>query len=61
MLKPFCAIKLYDSSGLSVLIVCVYMPGVHNKDSNVAYLDVLGELEGFVDSTHCDVFVCWLF
>ena len=28
----FCAVKLCDSSGLSVLIVSVYMPGVHKKD-----------------------------
>ena len=29
----FCAIKLCDSSGLSVLMICVYMPGDHNLNA----------------------------
>ena len=51
----FCAVKLCDSSGLSVLIVCVYMPGVHNQNSFDTYLSVLGELAGFLDSHNYDL------
>ena len=39
----FCAIKVCDSGGLSILMICVYMP----FDS---YLNTLGEVEGFIDS-----------
>ena len=51
----FCAIKLCDSSGLSVLIICVYIPGEHNQNPSDAYLSTLGELEGFIDSHKLDV------
>ena len=49
----FCAIKLCDSSGLSVLIM--YMPGEHNQNPFDAYLSTLGELEGFIDSHKSNV------
>ena len=51
----FCAVKLCDSNCLSVLIVCIYMPGDHNQNSFDAYLSVLGELEGFLDSHGYDL------
>ena len=43
----FCAVKLGDSNGLIVLIICVYMLGDHNYNAFDAYLNILGELEGF--------------
>ena len=51
----FCGVKFCDSSGLSFLLVSVYMPSVSTPSSNSNYLNVLGELEGFVDSQCCDV------
>lgn len=48
----FCAIKIIDSSGSSVLLVSVYMP--HRLSSFDDYLIILGELEGFMDSQQCD-------
>ena len=52
----FCAIKLCDSSGLSILIICVYMPGEHiNQNPFDVYFSTLGELEGFIDSHKSDV------
>ena len=33
--------------------VCVYMPSVSTPSSNSNFLNVLGELEGFVDSQCC--------
>ena len=40
---------------MSVLIVCAYMPGVHNQNSFDTYLSVLGELEGFLCSHNYDL------
>ena len=51
----FCGVKFCDSSGLSFLLVSIYMPSVSTPSSNSNYLNVLGELEGFVDSQCCDV------
>ena len=51
----FCGVKFCDTSGLSFLLVSVYMPSVSTPSSNSNYLNVLGELEGFVDSQCCDV------
>ena len=51
----FCALKLCDSNGLSVLMICVYMPGEHTQDAFNAYLNILGELEGFIDRYGCDL------
>ena len=42
----FCGVKLCDSSGLSFLIVCVYMPAQCSSTSTDEYLNTLGELEG---------------
>ena len=36
-----CGVRLCDSSGLSYLLVCVYMPTCYRPDS---YLNTLGEL-----------------
>ena len=47
----FCTLKVKDQSGLSVLLVCVYMPSSDIAD----YLDTLGALEGFIESYQCDV------
>ena len=43
----FCGVRLCDSSGLSYLLVCVYMPTCYRPDSYNVYLNTLGELEGF--------------
>ena len=51
----FCGVKFCDSSGLSFLLVSIYMPSVSTPSSNSNYLNVLGELEGFVISQCCDV------
>ena len=48
----FCGIKIHDSSGLSLLLVSVYMPS--EIGSLNEYLSTLGELEGFIDSHPCD-------
>ena len=50
----FCAIKLYDSCGISVL-VCVYMPSQSHSLCFDEYLGTLGELEGFLEFHKCDV------
>ena len=49
----FCGIKIHDSSGLSLLLVSVYMPSEIGSSLN-EYLSTLGELEGFIDSHPCD-------
>ena len=51
----FCGVRLSDSSGLSYLLVCVYMPTYYDSDSCCLYLNTLGELEGFIASHSCDV------
>ena len=51
----FCAIKLHDSCGLSILMICVYMPGVNTVDAANTYFNTLGELEGFMDSHEFDL------
>ena len=50
----FCAVKLCDLSGSSVLLISVYMPSDNTPTSFVNYLNTLGELEGFIDSQQCD-------
>ena len=42
----FCSVKLCDSSGLSYLLVCVYMPTSYTPNAYNVYLNTLGELEG---------------
>ena len=51
----FCGIRLCDSSGLSYLLVSVYMPTYYDPSCVNVYLNVLGELEGFIASQGCDV------
>ena len=51
----FCGVKFRDSTGLSFLFVCVYMPSSSCPSSYTEYLNTLGELEGFIYSHHCDV------
>ena len=51
----FCGIRLCDSSGLSYLLVSVYMPTYYDPSCVDVYLNVLGELEGFIASQGCDV------
>ena len=44
-------LKVKDHSGLSILLVCVYMPS-----SDIAgHQDTLGALEGFIESYQCDI------
>ena len=50
----FCAIKLCDMSGLSVLLVNVYLPSESVASCFAEYLNTLGELEGFIESQQCD-------
>ena len=47
----FCALKVKDQSGLSILLVCVYMPSSDIAD----YQDTLGALEGFIESYQCHI------
>ena len=47
----FCVLKVKDQSGLSILLVCVYMPSSDIAD----YQDTLGALEGFIESYQCDI------
>ena len=51
----FCGVRLSDSSGLSYILVCVYMPTYYDSDSCCSYLNILGEFEGFIASHACDV------
>ena len=45
----FCALKVKDQSGLSILLVCVYSSDIAD------YQDTLGALEGFIESYQCDI------
>ena len=51
----FCAVKLHDSCGVSVLVVCVYMPAQSHSFCFDEYLSTIGELEGFSEFHKCDV------
>ena len=50
----FCAIKLCDISGSSILLVNVYLPSESVASCFSEYLNTLGELEGFIESQQCD-------
>ena len=45
---------MQDASGLSFLVVNVY---IRSQSSSTDYLDTLGVLEGFIESHQCDVVV----
>ena len=47
----FCGIKILESTGLSFLLICAYMPAECHSSSFGDYLNTLGELEGFL-ATH---------
>ena len=48
--KRFCAISLTCSS-MSILLICVYLPTNYGtSQSHDFYLEVLGELKGFIDA-----------
>ena len=51
----YVATRCRDSSGLSYLLVSVYMPTYYDLSCVDVYLNVLGELEGFIASQGCDV------
>ena len=51
----FCGVKLCDKNGLTYLLVSVYMPTFYDPSSCDNYLNVLGELEAFIGSNHCDI------
>ena len=53
----FCSVKLCDSSGLSCLLICAYMPSESGQSSFGGYMTTLGELEGFIESQNCDVVI----
>ena len=44
----FCSLKICDSSGVSYLLICVYMPSDCGTASYSDYLNTLCELEGFI-------------
>ena len=48
----FCVVKFNCSSGLSMLLVCVYMPSSSSSSYFSEYLNTLGELDGFIHSYH---------
>ena len=47
----FCAVKLLSSCGLSIVMICVYMPNNSSQHSSESFSHILGEIEGFIDST----------
>ena len=51
----FCGVKFVDSSGLSYLFVCVYLPARGSSSSFSNYLNTLGEFHGFIASQAQDV------
>ena len=53
----FCGIKLCDLSGLSYLLICVYMPTDCGPMSYSDYLNTLGDLEGFIECHNCDAVI----
>ena len=49
--KHFCAIRLSDQSGYTVLFICVYLPTDYATSSSCDdFLHVISELEGFINS-----------
>ena len=46
----FCAVKPCNSNSFSFLLICVYMPNEHHQSSITDYLDVLREIQGFIES-----------
>ena len=55
VLNAFVSVKVLDSSGLSHLLISLYMPAACHSSSFVDYLNTLGELQGFLESQQCDV------
>ena len=53
----FCSLKICDLSGVSYLLICVYMPCNYDQSSYGDYLNTLGELEGFIELQNCDFVV----
>ena len=53
--QRFCGVKVLNSSGLSHLLISLYMPAACHTSSFVDYLNTLGELQGFLESQQCDV------
>ena len=53
----FCGVKFNCSSGLSMLLICVYLPSSSSPSYFTEYLNTLGELDGFIHSCHSDVIV----
>ena len=45
---------MLDSSGLSVLLISLYMPAECQSSSFTEYLNTLGKLKGFLHSHQCD-------
>ena len=50
----FCAVKVHDSFGSSVLVICVYMPAQLHSFCFDEYFGTIGELEGLVEFHKCD-------
>ncbi len=51
----FCAVRLCDNRGHSVLLICVYLPtDYNNRSSRDEFLFVLAELEGFIQAQQFD-------
>ena len=53
----FCGVRFRDSTGLSMLLICVYMPSSSSSSLFNEYLNTLGELDDFIHSNQSDVVV----
>ena len=53
----FCGVRFRDSTGLSILLICVYMPSSSSSSLFNEYLNTLGELDGYIHSNQSDVVV----
>ena len=54
----FCGIRVSDLSGLSYLLISLYMPTNHGPVSYCDFLNTLGELEGFIVSQIANYLRC---
>ena len=50
-----CAVKILESTGLSLLMVSLHIPADCAPSAFNEYLNTLGELEGFLESQQCDI------
>ena len=53
--KRFCALKICDSGAVSYLVMCPYRPGFVDSSLYLDFMNIIGELQGFIDSQQFDV------